>query len=142
VVVQRREDLALLVKYLRSEAKDAFEILAVGVDRSERDLGVACSSVGSVTWLGYEPYAVGEWPLLWEGLERSPKLRSKWESRLNASGLLESSEACHEFERDYREVMGDAGPEPIADDPRLGVLALRIGRVDCPELGQHDGVVV
>lgn len=77
-----------------------------------------------VKWLGYEPYARGEWGLL--SLLDTSKALWRWVGQVNESGLLTSPEKCLAFAADYRKTMGQtSGPEPIADDATIDIL--RIG---------------
>ena len=74
-----------------------------------------------VKWLGYEPYARGEWGLL--SLLDTSEALGRWVGQVNESGLLTSPEQCLSFAAYYRKTMGQTGgPEPIADDAIIDIL--------------------
>ena len=98
---------------------------ALGVEIDTEELLQPCDHL-DLSWLGYEPYARGEWGLL-SLLESSPAL-AHWLNHLNNYGLLESPRSCLAFATDYRTTMGKpGGPEPIADSAPIDVLHVGLG---------------
>ncbi len=79
---------------------------ALGVEIDTEELLQPCDHL-DLSWLGYEPYARGEWGLL-SLLESSPAL-AHWLNHVNNYGLVESPQSCLAFATDYRTTMGKPG---------------------------------
>jgi hypothetical protein len=109
--------------FIESSGESAPEALAIEIDTDEPL--PFCDDI-AVKWLGYEPYARGEWGLL-SLLEPTEVLR-RWTAEVNEHGLLPSPEKCLAFSTDYKRTMGHrGGPESIADDATIDIL--RVGLI-------------
>jgi len=85
---------------------------------------------GLIRWLGYEPFAIGEWSILLEGIIHGNHSMNHWLKWTNQYGLFDNADDCDRFKNEYKSLMETGRPEPIATDARLGIVCLQIGLLE------------
>ena len=129
-VVTTKNDLRILFEYVKEVQKAPFE--AIVIASHVHHLGNSRETIekDQVRWLGYEPFAVREWALIKVGIVYGNNRLNHWVSRTNSFGLFDDENTSQMYSEEYKNVMGNGGPEEIALDPNLGIFPIRIGLLD------------